>query len=141
MREPSVHGLAGLAPLDHELLGKGPGDGGAGVRAGNWGVRLVDGRGAASGAHAALRDARMVVPLSWNAEGVRECAFLTRYFPRGALLDQLQMHVVGDDGAYRIRTVCFRRSPLYFGSLSIVAKRNALSHASRYLPYPCRGQL
>lgn len=83
----------------------------------------------------------MVVPLSWNAEGVRECAFLTRYFSRGALLDQLQMHVVGDDGAYRIRTVCFRRSPLYFGSLSIVAKRNALSHASRYLPYPCRGQL
>ena len=52
-------------------------------------------------------DARMVVPLSWDAEGVRECAFVTRCFLRGALLDQLQMHVVGDDGAYRIRTVCF----------------------------------
>jgi len=52
-------------------------------------------------------DARMVVPLSWDAEGVRECAFVTRCFSRGALLDQLQMHVVGDDGAYRIRTVCF----------------------------------
>ena len=90
-------------------------------------------------------DARMVVPLSWDAEGVRECAFVTRCFSHGALLDQLQMHVVGDDGAYWIRTVCFDgdgRSPaLYFGSLSIVAKRNALSHASRYLPYPCRGQL
>ena len=52
-------------------------------------------------------DARMVVPLSWDAEGVRECAFVTRCFSRGALLDQLQMHVVGDDGTYRIRTVCF----------------------------------
>ncbi|MCI1879111.1 MAG: hypothetical protein LKI89_02970 [Olsenella sp.] len=52
-------------------------------------------------------DARMVVPLSWDAEGVRECAFVTRCFSRGALLDQLQMHVVGDDGAYRIRIVCF----------------------------------
>ena len=52
-------------------------------------------------------DARMVVPLSWDAEGVRECAFVTRCFSRGALLDQLQMHVVGDDGAYRIRTVRF----------------------------------
>lgn len=52
-------------------------------------------------------DARMVVPLSWDAEGVRECAFVTRCFSRGALLDQLQMHVMGDDGTYRIRTVCF----------------------------------
>ena len=52
-------------------------------------------------------DARMVVPLSWDAEGVRVCAFVTRCFSRGALLDQLQMHVVGGDGAYRIRTVCF----------------------------------
>ncbi len=52
-------------------------------------------------------DARMVVPLSWDAEGVRGCAFVTRCFSRGALLDQLQIHVVGDDGAYRIRTACF----------------------------------
>ena len=52
-------------------------------------------------------DARMVVPLSWDVEDVRECAFVTRCFSRGALLDQLQMHVVGDDGTYRIRTVCF----------------------------------
>ncbi|WP_143252440.1 hypothetical protein [Bifidobacterium thermophilum] len=52
-------------------------------------------------------DARMVVSLSWDAEGVRECAFVTRCFSRGALLDQLQMHVVGNDGAYRTRTVCF----------------------------------
>jgi A118 family predicted phage portal protein len=52
-------------------------------------------------------DARMVVPLSWDAEGVRECAFVTRCFSRGALLDQLQMHVLGPAGTYHIRTVCF----------------------------------
>ena len=52
-------------------------------------------------------DARMVVPLSWDADGVRERAFVTRCFSRGALLDQLQTHVVGDDGAYRTRTACF----------------------------------
>ena len=49
-------------------------------------------------------DARMVVPLSWDAEGVRECAFVTRCFSRGALLDQLQMHVLGPAGTYHIRT-------------------------------------
>ena len=54
-------------------------------------------------------DARMVVPLTWHYEGIRECAFVTRCFSRGALLDQLQMHVLGDDGVYRIRTVCFDR--------------------------------
>ena len=43
-------------------------------------------------------------PQSWGAEGARECAFVTRCFSRGALLDRLQMHVMGDDGAFRIRT-------------------------------------
>lgn len=52
-------------------------------------------------------DARMVVPLSWDAEGVRECAFVTRAFDRGRALDQLQMHLVGAGGTYRIRTACF----------------------------------
>ena len=54
-------------------------------------------------------DARMVVPLSRDFEGVRECAFVTRAFLNGEAIDQLQMHVVGDDGVYRIRTVCFDR--------------------------------
>lgn len=53
-------------------------------------------------------DARMVVPLSWDTEGIRECAFVTRVFSDGKSLDQLQMHLVGDDG-YHIRTVCFDR--------------------------------
>ena len=52
-------------------------------------------------------DARMVVPLSWDEEGVSECAFVTRAFLRGRAVDQLQMHLLGADGAYRIETVCF----------------------------------
>lgn len=52
-------------------------------------------------------DACMVVPLTWDYEGIKECAFVTRCFSKGGVLDQLQMHVVGNDGKYRIRTVCF----------------------------------
>lgn len=52
-------------------------------------------------------DARMVVPLSWDSEGIRECAFVTWAFLNGEAIDQLQMHVICDDGLYRIRTVCF----------------------------------
>ena len=43
-------------------------------------------------------DARMVVPLSWDAEAVAECAFVTRAFAKGEAFDQLQMHVVGETG-------------------------------------------
>ena len=75
-------------------------------------------------------DARMVIPLSWDEDGVSECAFVTRAFYRGKAVDQLQMHLrggmgltdsspssfpsstdvlVGNDGegTYRIVTVCF----------------------------------
>ena len=52
-------------------------------------------------------DARMVVPLAWDAEGISECAFVTRAFFRGRPVDQLQMHVAGAGGTYRIKTVCF----------------------------------
>ena len=52
-------------------------------------------------------DARMVVPLTWDAEGVTECAFVTRAYSRGQAIDQLQMHLIGAGGAYRIETVCF----------------------------------
>lgn len=40
-------------------------------------------------------DARMVVPLTWDDEGVTECAFVTRVFYRGRAVDQLQMHMSG----------------------------------------------
>ena len=52
-------------------------------------------------------DARMVVPLAWDYEGVKECAFVTRAYSKGRILDQLQMHVLGPAGTYHIRTVCF----------------------------------
>ena len=43
-------------------------------------------------------DARMVVPLTWDAEGVTECAFVTRAFWRGRALDQVQLHLRGGVG-------------------------------------------
>ena len=80
-------------------------------------------------------DARMVIPLTWDEDGITECAFVTRAFYRGKAVDQLQMHLRGgmgfsaelspsspsefsagsshglvgmeSDGTYRIVTVCF----------------------------------
>ncbi|MBQ9002273.1 MAG: hypothetical protein IJ087_10510 [Eggerthellaceae bacterium] len=43
-------------------------------------------------------DARMVLPLTWDEEGVSECAFVTRAFYRGKAVDQLQMHLRGGGG-------------------------------------------
>lgn len=51
-------------------------------------------------------DARMVLPLSWDDDGVTECAFATRARIGGRDYDQLQMHVAGD-GGYHIVTACF----------------------------------
>lgn len=44
-------------------------------------------------------DARMVVPLTWDEEGVIECAFVTRAFWRGKAIDQVQLHLRGGAGA------------------------------------------
>jgi hypothetical protein len=52
-------------------------------------------------------DARMVVPLTWDEDGVTECALVTRAFWRGRAVDQLQLHLVGPGGTYEIRTACF----------------------------------
>ena len=43
-------------------------------------------------------DARMVVPLTWDEEGVTECAFVTRAFWRGKAVDQVQLHLRGAGG-------------------------------------------
>ena len=51
-------------------------------------------------------DARMVVPVTWDKEGVAECAFVTRAFYLGRAVDQLQMHLRGRKG-HRIETACF----------------------------------
>ena len=45
-------------------------------------------------------DARMVVPLTWDEEGVTECAFVTRAFWRGKAVDQVQLHLRGSGGAF-----------------------------------------
>ncbi len=51
-------------------------------------------------------DARQLIPLSWDDDGVTECAFVTAAVARGRRVTQLQMHLLGDDG-YVIKTVCF----------------------------------
>lgn len=51
--------------------------------------------------------ADMVIPLSWDDDGVTECAFCTSATVRGEKVTQLQMHVVGDGGTYVIRTTVF----------------------------------
>lgn len=50
-------------------------------------------------------DARMIIPLSWDEEGISECAFVTRTSVKGKKCDQLQMHV--KDGTYHIETYLF----------------------------------
>jgi A118 family predicted phage portal protein len=80
-------------------------------------------------------DARMVIPLTWDEDGVTERAFVTRAFYRGKAVDQLQMHLrsgvgffsdlspsspstpsheisnglltMNDEETYKIVTVCF----------------------------------
>jgi len=51
-------------------------------------------------------DARMTVPLSWDVDGVTECAFVTRATVGGKRVHQLQEHVL-DAGRYVIRTKVF----------------------------------
>lgn len=43
-------------------------------------------------------DAQMVAPLTWDEEGVTECAFVTRAFWRGRAVDQVQPHLRGACG-------------------------------------------
>lgn len=51
-------------------------------------------------------DARMIFPLSWDDDGISECAFSSRVFIGGKQFDQLQLHVKEGD-TYRIKTVVF----------------------------------
>ena len=48
-------------------------------------------------------DARMILPLSWDDDGITECAFATRVSVKGEQLDQLQVHVLDGD-TYTIQT-------------------------------------
>ena len=51
-------------------------------------------------------DARMVVPISWDDDGVSECAFVTRVTIKGKAYNQLQVHAI-EDGTYHIKTYLF----------------------------------
>lgn len=51
-------------------------------------------------------DAKCTLPLSWDDDGVTECAFVTRATVEGKQVDQLVMHLLEDDG-YVIRTRCW----------------------------------
>lgn len=52
-------------------------------------------------------DANQIIPLSWDDDGITECAFCTSCRIGGAAYDQLQVHAIGD-GGYSIRTVLFK---------------------------------
>lgn len=52
-------------------------------------------------------DARMAIPLTWDVEGVVECAFCTRVNVKGKAAHQLQVHKAEDKG-YAIYTYLFR---------------------------------
>ena len=54
-------------------------------------------------------DARMIVPLSWDDDGVSECAFCTKTHVGGKPYDQLQVHRLGDAGTYVVETLLFDR--------------------------------
>lgn len=54
-------------------------------------------------------DAKMVLPLTWDEDGTKECAFCTRVTVRGKQAIQLQMHVMdGETGTYHIVTKVWR---------------------------------
>ena len=51
--------------------------------------------------------ANMIIPLSWDDDGISECAFCSGFTKAGKSYDQLQMHVCVD-GEYHIITRIFR---------------------------------
>ncbi len=53
-------------------------------------------------------DARMVLPLSWDDDGVTECAFVTDAYIDGHKVHQLQMHVMSEEtGTHHVITRMF----------------------------------
>lgn len=66
-----------------------------GLGTGAWALRLDPDKRKVCVRH---YDVRMVIPLTWDEDGVTECAFVTRAFYRGKVVDQLQMHLLGGYG-------------------------------------------
>lgn len=53
-------------------------------------------------------DARMVLPLSWDDDGVSECAFVTDAYVDGRKVHQLQIHAMSDEtSTYHVTTRLF----------------------------------
>ncbi len=53
-------------------------------------------------------DARMILPLSWDDDGVTDCAFVTRAYINGKPVHQLQIHTMDQQtGTYWVRTRLF----------------------------------
>ena len=53
-------------------------------------------------------DARMVVPLSWDDDGITDCAFVTRAYVDGHEVHQMQVHELSDEtGTYHVLTRLF----------------------------------
>lgn len=52
-------------------------------------------------------DARTILPLTWDDDGITECAFVSRVYVDGRECHQLQMHVIGDGGSYVVKTRIF----------------------------------
>ncbi len=58
-------------------------------------------------------DARMIIPLSWDDDGVTECAFCTRVSVRGKTYEQLLIHSLDQDtNQYVIQTVIFDKGEI-----------------------------
>ena len=74
------------------------------------------------------------LPLTWDAEGVSECAVVTRAYWRGRAVDQLQMHLLGASGTYRIETVCFDGEGNVLGEMAGVA-----GSVETFSPFPTFG--
>lgn len=51
-------------------------------------------------------DARMVLPITWDEDGVDECAFVTRVTIKGKTYTQLQIHIL-EEGTYHIKTFIY----------------------------------
>lgn len=58
-------------------------------------------------------DARMIIPLSWDDDGVTECAFCSRVSVRGITYDQLLIHSYdAETNQYLIETVVFDKGEI-----------------------------
>ena len=71
-------------------------------------VRPTEGGATETSIRARRYDARMVVPLSWDDDGITDCAFVTRAYVDGAEVHQMQVHAMSDEtGTYHVLTRLF----------------------------------